>query len=297
MTPVEFSIRGLPLRALAGPRLLRGQRRVRGGPDQGVPPRPSARTRAACAAGATSQRTTAASTGPSSSRSTAAPEFEGNLSRKLDTKISDVAVQPADAPGAEAEGTNVLAREPRPQLSATAPQRPGRRPQDGHPRADQQADRAQRRFPRLDGEAPLWFYILAESEIKENGARLGAVGGRIITEVFLTQLGDRPRTPTSTPSRAGRRRSSTRASLHHGRLPRPSPACRGRGRGRHTLTQGPTLHRAQGSRSADHSPSTDSTVMMPPPDSSAPDHARAVAESKWLDRGYFPPGSVEYGVA
>jgi len=37
-------------------------------------------------------------------------------------------------------------------------------------------------------EAPLWFYILKEAELTLGGQRLGAVGGRIIGEVFLGLL-------------------------------------------------------------------------------------------------------------
>lgn len=38
------------------------------------------------------------------------------------------------------------------------------------------------------GKAPLWFYILAESEQRQNGRRLGEVGGRIVAEVILGLL-------------------------------------------------------------------------------------------------------------
>ncbi len=34
------------------------------------------------------------------------------------------------------------------------------------------------------GEAPLWLYVLAESRIVHNGAKLGPVGSRIVAEVF-----------------------------------------------------------------------------------------------------------------
>jgi hypothetical protein len=34
------------------------------------------------------------------------------------------------------------------------------------------------------GEAPLWLYILAESKIAHNGAKLGPVGSRIVAEVI-----------------------------------------------------------------------------------------------------------------
>jgi hypothetical protein len=36
-----------------------------------------------------------------------------------------------------------------------------------------------------DSETPLWFYVLRESEAREDGERLGPVGGRIVAEVLL----------------------------------------------------------------------------------------------------------------
>jgi hypothetical protein len=36
-----------------------------------------------------------------------------------------------------------------------------------------------------DGETPLWYYVLKEAEARENGDRLGAVGGRIVGEVLV----------------------------------------------------------------------------------------------------------------
>jgi hypothetical protein len=45
---------------------------------------------------------------------------------------------------------------------------------------------------RLDRRTPLWFYVLREAEKMANGTRLGPVGGRIVTEVFIGVLeGDR----------------------------------------------------------------------------------------------------------
>ena len=35
---------------------------------------------------------------------------------------------------------------------------------------------------------PLWFYILREAELKQDGQRLGPVGGRIVGEVFIGLL-------------------------------------------------------------------------------------------------------------
>lgn len=44
----------------------------------------------------------------------------------------------------------------------------------------------------MDDRTPLWFYILREAGARENGERLGPVGGRIVTEVFIGLLqGDR----------------------------------------------------------------------------------------------------------
>lgn len=44
----------------------------------------------------------------------------------------------------------------------------------------------------LNTSTPLWFYILREADIRENGQRLGPVGGRIVAEVFIGLLqGDR----------------------------------------------------------------------------------------------------------
>ncbi len=40
----------------------------------------------------------------------------------------------------------------------------------------------------MEGSTPLWFYILKESEIVENGLRLGPVGSLIVGEVFIGLL-------------------------------------------------------------------------------------------------------------
>ena len=45
---------------------------------------------------------------------------------------------------------------------------------------------------KLQERTPLWFYVLREAEVKEEGKRLGPVGGRIVAEVILgVLLGDR----------------------------------------------------------------------------------------------------------
>ena len=41
---------------------------------------------------------------------------------------------------------------------------------------------------RLLKKTPLWYYILKEAEVRENGLRLGTVGARIIIEVFARML-------------------------------------------------------------------------------------------------------------
>jgi hypothetical protein len=38
--------------------------------------------------------------------------------------------------------------------------------------------------PAYNGETPLWLYILAESRMVNNGAKLGPVGSRIVAEVI-----------------------------------------------------------------------------------------------------------------
>jgi hypothetical protein len=122
-----------------------------------------------------------------------AQEFEGNLSRRLDTKVSESLFNlPLGAPGLPSDGTNILG-----QLTLIRSSRydiP----------SGQDVARAMgikpisnnalglNKYKDFNGEAPLWYYILAESQITEKGARLGPVGGRIIAEVFLNQLGVDP---------------------------------------------------------------------------------------------------------
>ncbi|KQP69738.1 peroxidase [Microbacterium sp. Leaf288] len=67
----------------------------------------------------------------------------------------------------------------------------------------------------MDDRTPLWFYILREADIVEDGEHLGPVGARIVAEVFLGLLqGDRasylaqdpdwqPSLPTIDPGRTG----------------------------------------------------------------------------------------------
>lgn len=41
---------------------------------------------------------------------------------------------------------------------------------------------------KLHNRTPLWFYILREADVQQDGKRLGAVGGRIVAEVFIGLL-------------------------------------------------------------------------------------------------------------
>jgi hypothetical protein len=119
-------------------------------------------------------------------------EFEGNLSRQFDTKISESLFNlPLGAPGLPSDGTNILA-----QLTLIRSSRYDIPSGQDVARAmgipvlsNRQLGLSRNAYPDFHGEAPLWYYMLAESEIKEDGTRLGPVGGRIIAEVFLTQLG------------------------------------------------------------------------------------------------------------
>ena len=41
-------------------------------------------------------------------------------------------------------------------------------------------------------QAPLWFYVLKESELRYGGVRIGPVGGRLVAEVLLGLLAGDP---------------------------------------------------------------------------------------------------------
>lgn len=36
-----------------------------------------------------------------------------------------------------------------------------------------------------DAETPLWYYVLREADVQQDGDRLGEVGGRIVSEVLV----------------------------------------------------------------------------------------------------------------
>jgi hypothetical protein len=48
-------------------------------------------------------------------------------------------------------------------------------------------------------DTPLWYYILKEAEVTQNGERLGAVGGRIVGEVFIGLLENDPNSFLNAP--------------------------------------------------------------------------------------------------
>jgi hypothetical protein len=114
------------------------------------------------------------------------PAFEGNLSRRLDTKISSSLFQLA-IPQVEAAGSNVLAFRNlnRGQFYGLPSGQDVARKMGIAPLGNEEIG-----LPAAfgGGNAPLWYYILAESEITENGTRLGPVAGRVVAEVLLTQM-------------------------------------------------------------------------------------------------------------
>ncbi|MBV9279141.1 MAG: peroxidase [Chloroflexi bacterium] len=64
--------------------------------------------------------------------------------------------------------------------------------------------------PGWEGETPLWYYVLREAEVLEQGERLGPVGGRIVGEVLLGLIDADPGSyrsvaPSWTPELPGRR--------------------------------------------------------------------------------------------
>ena len=50
------------------------------------------------------------------------------------------------------------------------------------------------------GSTRLWYYILKEADVREDGARLGPVGGRIVAEVFIGLLQLDPDSFLNSPS-------------------------------------------------------------------------------------------------
>src|SRR5216117_1337321 len=65
----------------------------------------------------------------------------------------------------------------------------------------------------LEHSTPLWYYVLKEAEMVEDGLHLGPVGGRIVGEVFIGLLQTDPKSFLNAqpdfrplvPTRTGRR--------------------------------------------------------------------------------------------
>ena len=63
----------------------------------------------------------------------------------------------------------------------------------------------------LEKSTPLWYYILKEAEVTQDGLRLGPVGGRIVGEVIIgllqtdpdSYLAQRPNWRPTLPTRSG----------------------------------------------------------------------------------------------
>lgn len=111
-----------------------------------------------------------------------------NVSRKIDPMLSSgLFLLPPGSPGIPGEGSTLLAQRnlvrgksyglPSGQAVATA--------LGLTPLTNAQLGLAD---PRFENEAPLWFYILAEAQLLNNGARLGPVGAKLVTDVFVGML-------------------------------------------------------------------------------------------------------------
>jgi hypothetical protein len=113
----------------------------------------------------------------------------GNISRRIDPLISGSLFQ-LPIPGAEAAGSNVLAF--RNMIRAKFYDMPS-----GQTLARRMGltvlSSGQLHLPSTVAAAfkngvPLWYYILAESSVREDGRRLGPVGSRIVNETFTATL-------------------------------------------------------------------------------------------------------------
>ncbi len=60
------------------------------------------------------------------------------------------------------------------------------------PLSDAELDLGGRGAPDFDGDAPLWFYVLREAELRGGSQHLGPVGGRIVAEVLVGLLAGDP---------------------------------------------------------------------------------------------------------
>src|SRR5204862_2908805 len=71
-----------------------------------------------------------------------------------------------------------------------APLRATHRAINGHPATQQCPDLAELQpiRPSFVESAPLFYYILKEAQLREDGLRLGPIGARIVAEVFIGLL-------------------------------------------------------------------------------------------------------------
>jgi hypothetical protein len=114
-----------------------------------------------------------------------------NISRKIDTLLSS-GLFALPIPGAEASGSAILAKrniQRAREYGVPSGQAVARRLGLSVLTNAQIAEQIPRLAalgtdPAYQGEAPLWLYILAESEIVHSGAKLGPVGSRIVAEVI-----------------------------------------------------------------------------------------------------------------
>ena len=110
--------------------------------------------------------------------------------KRIDTKHLDAAVQPAagaiashDQPAVAAAAQPAAA----PHLEPAV--RPGDRPGDGRARRSRKTDLLELKPYRTSiSSTPLWYYVLKEAELLEDGLHLGPVGGRIVAEVLIGLL-------------------------------------------------------------------------------------------------------------
>ena len=121
-----------------------------------------------------------------------------NMARLIDTQLRCRCQAAVDGRRPDGGGDRRAGRtQPAARQAAGPARRPGRRHRDG----DHAATNAQLGLtePGWKSKAPLWFYILKESELL-GGKKLGPVGGRIVAEVILGLLAwTRPRTSPPTP--------------------------------------------------------------------------------------------------
>ena len=108
-----------------------------------------------------------------------------NIGRKIDPLISQSLFQ-LPIPGAEAEGSNVLAF--RNMLRAKLYGLPSGQDVARALGMPVISPAALNLGPGFERGTPLWYYVLAESSRLENGQRIGPVGSRIVAETFYSVL-------------------------------------------------------------------------------------------------------------